>query len=165
MHMKLEDLPPRMQAQAIMIMSREDARKKASLEKAVKGKETGADFDSRGEYEYYTGTIIPKMRTGEIVKCEKHPAFQLFPCGEYRGLKLGAIRYTADFGLEYADGTVEIVEVKSRFVRRMQRDYPLRRRIFIEQYARPNGWKFTEIITRDSREDVHEWKKRKEHKK
>ena len=55
---------------------------------------------------------------------EQHPAFPLFPAGEYDTMKLRPIRYTADFRLTYADGTVEIVEIKSKFVRRMQRDYP-----------------------------------------
>ena len=45
---------------------------------------------------------------------------------------------------EAAEGTVEIVEVKSRFTRRMQRDYIYRRRLFIDLVAEPRGWKFTE---------------------
>lgn len=70
---------------------------------------------------------------------------------------LRPVRYTADFRLVYADGTVEIVEIKSKFVRRMQRDYALRRRVFLEQVARPAGWKFTEIITADSKEEIDRW--------
>ena len=78
--------------------------------------------------------------------------------GEYGALKLRPVRYTADFRLVYADGTVEIVEVKSKFVRRMQRDYAVRRRVFLEMVARPAGWKFTEIITADSAEEVKRWR-------
>ena len=48
------------------------------------------------------------------------------------------------FVLTHADGTVEIVEVKSKFTRRMQRDYIYRRRLFIDLVAEPRGWKFTE---------------------
>ena len=110
---------------------------------------SGLKFDSRGEYEYYVGTVVPKIGRGEIVKWEAHPCFLLFPAGEYNGVKLRSVQYTADFRLTYADGTVEIVEVKSKFVRRMQRDYPVRRRVFLELIARPAGWKFTEIITAD----------------
>ena len=51
----------------------------------------------------------------------------------------------------------EIVEIKSKFVRRMQRDYALRRRVFLEQVARPAGWKFMEIITADSKEEIDRW--------
>lgn len=40
----------------------------------------------------------------------------------------------------------EVVEVKSKAVRRLQGSYVYRRRLFIELFARPNGWKFTEAI-------------------
>ena len=40
----------------------------------------------------------------------------------------------------------------------MQRDYAVRRRVFLEQVARPAGWKFTEIITTDSAEEVKRWR-------
>ena len=95
---------------------------------------------------------------GEIVKWEAHPCFLLFPAGEYNGVKLRSVQYTADFRLTYADGTVEIVEVKSKFVRRMQRDYPVRRRVFLELIARPAGWKFTEIIAAEDKEEIKRWR-------
>ena len=159
MNMELDDLPPRYRAQAEQQLAARKRRAADPLAEAVKqAKAAGRDFDSRGEYEFYIGTIAPKMATGEIVKCEQHPRFVLFPEGEYDGIKLRAIRYTADFRLEYADGTVEIVEVKSKFVRRMQRDYHIRRRIFLEQ-VRPLGWKFREIITADSKEEDAQWRK------
>ena len=119
---------------------------------------SGLKFDSRGEYEYYVGTVAPKVGRGEIVKWEAHPCFLLFPAGEYNGVKLRSVQYTADFRLTYADGTVEIVEVKSKFVRRMQRDYPVRRRVFLELIARPAGWKFTEIITAEDKEEIKRWR-------
>lgn len=120
-------------------------------------KEMSREFDSRGEYEFYIGDVFPLIKAGVIVKCEHHPRFTLFPADEFDGMKLRAIRYTADFRLDYADGTVEIVEVKSKFVRRMQRDYPLRRRVFLEQ-IRQAGWKFREIITQDSKDEITRWK-------
>ena len=126
-------------------------------EAARAAKITGKEFDSLGEYEYYIGTVAPKVARGEIVEWEAHPCFPLFPAGQYGALKLRPVRYTADFRLVYADGTVEIVEIKSKFVRRMQRDYALRRRVFLEQVARPAGWKFTEIITADSKEEIDRW--------
>ena len=104
------------------------------------------------------GTVAPRVARGEIVEWEAHPSFPLFPAGEYGAMKLRPVRYTADFRLVYADGTVEIVEVKSKFVRRMQRDYALRRRVFLELVARPAGWRFTEIITADSAEEVKRWR-------
>ena len=125
MNMELDDLPPRYRAQAEQQFAARKRRAADPLAEAVKqAKAAGRDFDSRGEYEFYTGTVLSKMARGEIVECEQHPAFPLFPVGEYGTMKLRPIRYTADFRLKYADGTVEIVEIKSEFVRRMQRDYP-----------------------------------------
>ncbi len=156
MHMELKDLPPRMRKEALKILAmdnRTEAAAVKNLSRMKKSQSLSEDhFDSRGEYEYYIGEVVPRIENGEILSCERQPEFELFPAGKFGGLKLHEIRYTADFRLEYADGTVEIVEVKSKFVRRMQRDYHIRRRLFIEQYARPNGWKFTEIITDERKE-------------
>ena len=49
-------------------------------------------------------------------------------------------------------------EAKEKFVRRMQRDYAVRRRVFLEMVARPAGWKFTEIISADSAVEVKRWR-------
>ena len=43
--------------------------------------------------------------------------FDLLPEKEYCGLKLPAAHYTPDFVLTYADGTVEVVEVKDVYKR------------------------------------------------
>lgn len=159
MRMDLDDLPPRYRAQAEKQLAARHSRTAEPLAEAVRrAKAAGKAFDSRGEYEFYMGTVLPKMARGEIVTCEQHPAFALFPAGEYGALKLRPVRYTADFRLDYADGTVEIVEVKSKFVRRMQRDYPVRRRVFLELVARPAGWKFTEIATAESKDEVKRWR-------
>lgn len=146
MHIELKDLPPNMRRQALRIIAEEYKKKTEQKQNIEKSR-----FDSRGEYEFFVIEVLPRLRNGRIVSCEEHPAFTLFEADEFCDIKLGAIRYTADFKLTYNDGTVEIIEIKSRFVRRMQRDYPVRRRIFIEKYARPNGWKFREIFTDDER--------------
>lgn len=127
----LDDLPPRYRAQAeaqIAARSRGKCALPQSVPAAVATAEKiGMDFDSRGEYEYYMGTILPKVQTGKIVKVELHRTFLLLPEKEYDAVKLPAVHYTPDFVLTYADGTVEAVEVKSKFVRRQQRDYIHRR--------------------------------------
>lgn len=160
MRLELSDLPPWARAQAEKQLANAEGRGgKSAIEVAAKAaSKTGKEFDSRGEYEFYMGAVVPGMAAGKIVKCERHPCFNLFPAGEYDGIKLRPIRYTADFRLDYADGSVEIVEIKSKFVRRMQRDYPVRRRVFLEK-IRPLGWKFREVITTDSKEDVEQWKR------
>lgn len=114
---------------------------------------------SRGEYEYYMSVIVPGIQSGKILKATTHVAFPLLPAKEYGNVKLPAARYTADYVLKYADGTVEVVEIKSKFTRRQQRDYIYRRRLFIDLIAEPKGWKFTEIITPDTKSEINEWKK------
>ena len=159
LRLELGDLPPRYRAQAEKQLARSGKKRADPLAEAARAaKATGREFDSQGEYEFYIGTVAPKVARGEIVEWEAHPCFPLFPAGEYGALKLRAVRDTADFRLVYADGTVEIVEVKNKFVRRMQRDYAVRRRVFLELIARPAGWKFTEIITADSAEEVKRWR-------
>lgn len=160
MRMELSDLPPWARAQAEkQLAAAAGSKGRDAIEAAAKAaRATGREFDSLGEYEFYIGTVLPGLTSGQIAKCEQHPRFVLFPEGEYNGIRLRSIRYTADFRLDYADGTVEIVEIKSKFVRRMQRDYPVRRRVFLEQ-VRPLGWKFREVITTDSKEDIDQWKK------
>ena len=116
-------------------------------------------FESRGEYEYYMSVVIPGIESGRIIKATPHVAFPLLPQKEYCGIVLPAARYTADYVLVYADGTVEVVEIKSKFTRRAQRDYIYRRRLFIDLIAEPKGYKFTEIITPDSKNEIKEWKR------
>lgn len=77
----------------------------------------------------------------------------------YGNVKLPAMHYTPDFVLTYADGTVEVVEVKSKFTRRQQRDYIHRRRMFIDLVAEPRGWRFVEHITPDTAAEIKAWKK------
>lgn len=161
--MELEDLPPRYRAQAeaqIAARSRGKCTSPQAMSAAARaaGKLEKA-FESRGEYEYYMGVIVPGIQSGKILKATPHVAFPLLPAKEYGNVKLPAARYTADYVLKYADGTVEVVEIKSKFTRRQQRDYIYRRRLFIDLIAEPKGWKFTEVITPDTKSEINEWKK------
>lgn len=97
----LDDLPPRYRAQAeaqIAARSRGKCALPQSVPAAVATAEKiGMDFDSRGEYEYYMGTILPKVQTGKIVKVELHRTFLLLPEKEYDAVKLPAVHYTPGF--------------------------------------------------------------------
>ena len=132
----------------------------SGVEAAVNAaRSTGHEFDSRGEYDYYMGTVLPKVQSGEVVKVELHRRFTMLPEKEYGNVKLPAAHYTPDFVLTYADGTVEVVEVKSKFTRRQQRDYIHRRRMFIDLVAEPQHWRFIEHITPDTAEEIRKWKR------
>ena len=113
------------------------------------GTQSGSDRGSGLEEEYYMEHIWPKEIAGCIANVERHKRYELIPKGEYCGLRLPAAHYTPDFVIEYKNGTVEIVEVKHEAIRSLQGSYVYRRRLFIEIYARPNGWIFTEYIKRE----------------
>lgn len=104
------------------------------------------DADSELEQRYYAAELWPKIMAGLVAQVELHKQFLLYPADTYCGLRLPAAHYTTDFLVTYTNGTVEAVEVKHTKIRKLQRDYIYRRRLFIERYARPNGWKFTEYI-------------------
>ena len=144
--LELEDLPPRYREQAErQILQRKSG--KQTQKRAENGKNRDGNAEKRkpeSEKRYYREVILPKVACGLVVKVQEQIVFELLPEKAYCGLKLPKARYKPDFVLTYADGTVEIVEVKSRFTRRMQRDYIYRRRLFIDMIAEPRGWKFTE---------------------
>ena len=104
------------------------------------------EADSELEHRYYASVLWPKIMAGLVESWEMHRRFELLPADTYCGLRLPAAHYTPDFLVTYTNGTVEAVEVKHAKIRKLQRDYIYRRRLFIERYARPNGWKFTEYI-------------------
>lgn len=155
MRLELSDLPPHFRAQAQRQLD-DQARHRMVKRHPEAAAYSERDFDSRGEWEFYLREVLPNVECGALSSFELHPCFALYPPAQYGSLKLGALQYTADFRLNWADGRVEIVEVKSRFVRRMQRDYPIRRRVFLEKIAAPAGWGFREVITGDTR-DVKRW--------
>lgn len=162
MRITIDDLPPRYRAQAEAQIAQKNRKRKTSqqtMEEAAKtaGK-IGKTFESRGEYEFYISVILPGIASGEIVEVMPHVAFSLLPEKEYCSIKLPAARYTADYVLTHSNGEVEVVEIKSKFTRRAQRDYIYRRRLFIDLIAEPKGYKFTEIITPDSKEEAKRWK-------
>lgn len=162
MRLNLEDLPPRYRAQAeLQIAKRKKPPAGQTLAEAARAAgRLGKAFGSKGEYEFYIGEIVPGIQAGLIRRATPQVRFDLLPAKEFCGLKLPAAHYTCDYMIEYTDGTVEVVEIKSKFTRRAQRDYIYRRRLFIDLIAEPKGWRFREIVTDATREEVKEWKER-----
>lgn len=144
----LARLGPAARAQIDAARARQAAAQKARRLQtdAAKAGPLLPEADSELERQYYAAVLWPKIMAGLVVSVELHKRFTLYPADIYCGLRLPAAHYTPDFFITYQNGTVEVVEVKSAAVRKLQRDYIYRRRLFIERYARPNGWKFTEYI-------------------
>ncbi len=111
----------------------------------------GTDKRGREREKEKSTPIWPRELAGEIDHVERHVRFELLPKAEYCGISLPAAHYTPDFLIYYKDGTVEAVEVKHEAIRKNQRDYIYRRRLFIDNVARPNGWRFTEYIKREDK--------------
>lgn len=134
--LELDDLPPRYRAQAeAQIAARQRGKcthTQPMAEAASAAGRLNKTFDSYGEYVYYIGTILPGIQSGKIVSAEPHPKWTLLQEEEYCAVKLPAAHYTADYKLTYADGRVDVVEIKSKFTRKAQRDYIYRRRLFID---------------------------------
>ena len=132
--LELDDLPPRYRAQAeAQIAARQRGKVYPYAANGGGRKRCWAvdkTFDSYGEYVYYIGTILPGIQSGKIVSAEPHPKWTLLQEEEYCAVKLPAAHYTADYKLTYADGRVDVVEIKSKFTRKAQRDYIYRRRLF-----------------------------------
>lgn len=142
MGIKLSDLSPWARRKALEKYQKEQEKdqKRAAVPKLEDV------FESNLERDYYLAEILPRVRSGEISTVSLHERFELLPASSYCGIRLPAAHYTPDFVITYADGSVEAVEVKSKKIRQLQGSYVYRRRLFIEKYARPNGWKFTEVI-------------------
>ncbi len=121
-------------------------KKQAVRQEHCKTKLT-SDFDSRLEQQFYYSEILPGIQSKAIIDVELHKKFDLLQKSEYCGLSLPAAHYTPDFLITYRNGQIEAVEVKAKQIRKMQRDYIYRRRLFIELYCRPRGWLFREVIT------------------
>lgn len=124
-------------------------KRKSEAKEHPPGTQSGSDRGSGLEEEYYMEHIWPKEIAGDIANVERHKQFELLPKSDYCGLRLPAAHYTPDFVIEYKNGIVEVVEVKHEAIRALQGSYVYRRRLFIERYARPNGWIFTEYIKRE----------------
>lgn len=72
----------------------------------------GIVFDSKMEMQYYRDVLCPKVESGEVTKCELQKKFKLQSGFLRNGKKIRAITYVADFYVEYADGRIEIIDIK-----------------------------------------------------
>lgn len=107
-----------------------------------KGNTKHSDFDSLAEENYYNFYIKPKLMSGEFLSCEIHKKFIILNAiPEYH---FGNREYTPDFYITRADNSILVVEMKGKVIKKLQRDYPLRKHLFVEKFCIPNGWEFIE---------------------
>jgi hypothetical protein len=102
----------------------------------------GIEFDSKRESEYYLH-FVDMANAGIVTKIECHPRYTLLE--SFRGndgKAERAITYRPDFRLTYTDGTIEVVEVKSKRTAK-EPDYIMRRKLFKSKYP---DVKFSEVF-------------------
>ncbi len=131
---RMEDLS--IKAQEYIKNQREKERKKKQKN----------DFGSELERRFFLAKILPGLKNGEIKECKTQQRFELLPKKTFCGLSLPAAHYTADFIVKYKDGKTVAIEVKNAKIRKLQRDYIYRRRLFIDNICEPKGWDFAEYI-------------------
>jgi hypothetical protein len=104
-------------------------------------------FDSLAEEKYYNEYLFPLLLIKEIESVELHRKFTLIEAiPEY---KIKKIEYTPDFIIHYPNSSIKVVEIKGKVIKKLQRDYHIRKSLFIRDYVIPNGWTFEEIIAED----------------
>lgn len=105
------------------------------------------EFDSYAEEKYYNEYLFPLILIKEIESVELHKTFTLIEAiPEY---KIKEIVYTPDFIIHYPSGSVKVIEIKGSKIKKLQRDYHIRKSLFIRDYVIPNGWTFEEIKAED----------------
>jgi hypothetical protein len=92
----------------------------------------GIRFDSKKEAKFYKDLKL-QMAAGEIKEFELQPQFVLLEKDKDRVTGRG-IKYIADFKITYADGSVEIVDVKGH----KTQVYKLKKKLLLAKYPEIN---------------------------
>ena len=69
-------------------------------------------YASTAEMEFYRDWILPRIKSGEIIKCDRQVKYVLQPAFERQGKKYREISFVSDFDITYADGRFEVIDVK-----------------------------------------------------
>lgn len=69
-----------------------------------------------------------------------HESFIIADEFEYQSQKFKKKIYTPDFVLRFKDGSVRIVEVKGKVIKKIQREYSLKKQLFISTVCRMDGF-------------------------
>ncbi|WP_240335243.1 DUF1064 domain-containing protein [Paraliobacillus sediminis] len=89
----------------------------------------GHKFDSKLEAKYYQELLIRK-RIGEIKSFSLQPRYELQPKYKKDNKTIRKIEYVADFEIEHADDSIEIVDIKGH----VTKEFAIKRKIFEYQY-------------------------------
>lgn len=90
----------------------------------------GITFASALEMKYYVEVILPGVERGDISKYELQKKYVLQDGFVYNEEKIRPIVYLADFYIEYADGSSEVVDTKGL----PDPTAKLKRKLFLKKY-------------------------------
>lgn len=128
-----------------MIISEKEYKemcKKLNIKPAQKTSHN-SEFDSLAEQNFYYFYLVDRIKSGEIIDCQLHSSFKLLDAiPQY---KLREKVFKPDFTITLKNGDVFVIEMKGSKVKKLQRDYGLRKHLFIEKYCIPNQWTFIEL--------------------
>ena len=116
--------------------------------KKQKGKSKD-EFQSLAEKRYYEQYIQPMVLAGLVDRWSMHESFVVEEGFVYQGIRFRDKIYSPDFMIYFKDGSVTAVEVKGDQIRKLQREYPLKKQLFIRKFCIPNNWAFKEIRAAD----------------
>lgn len=98
----------------------------------------GVLYDSEMELRYLKEIIEPQIESGLILKYDRQVVYELLPSFIYKGQKFQPINYKSDFNVYYADGRVEVIDVKG-LCRPMD---SIKRKMLLSRYPNINfSWK------------------------
>lgn len=72
----------------------------------------GIVFDSELEMKYYRDVVLPGVESGRIKDYELQKPYELQPKFVHDDKTVQPIKYVADFYIEYADGSSEVIDTK-----------------------------------------------------
>lgn len=72
----------------------------------------GIVFDSELEMKYYRDVVLPGVKSGRIKYYELQKPYELQSKFVHDGKIVQPIKYVADFYIEYADGSSEVIDTK-----------------------------------------------------
>lgn len=72
----------------------------------------GIVFDSVLEMRYYRDIVLPGVESGNVKKYELQKKYVLIDGFQRNGKRVLPITYVADFYVEYADGHIQVVDIK-----------------------------------------------------
>lgn len=110
------------------------------------------DFDSLAEENFYCLYLKKYIDKGFIIECNVHNSFVILEAlPQY---KLKNKKFTPDFIIKTKNNETFVVEMKGSVVKKLQRDYNLRKHLFIEKYCIPNNWFFIELKSEDWTQNI-----------